>query len=134
MGGCCRAATPAHTRSSDCTCCSRLRSRCGSGNGCALSALVHGCLCLLRTIICRHCCATAQHGTTPDALALACVMRQPFAPMVLSGAASVAQLRSNSAALALAQSLPDDAVVQLQAALVMAPHKYWDERAQLAWN
>lgn len=49
-----------------------------------------------------------QFDSTPDALALACVLKQPFQPMVLSGAATVEQLRQNYAALGLAEQLPDD--------------------------
>jgi aryl-alcohol dehydrogenase-like predicted oxidoreductase len=42
-----------------------------------------------------------RSGTTPDALALAAVLAQPWADVVLSGAATVEQLRSNLAALEL---------------------------------
>lgn len=51
-----------------------------------------------------------QLETTPDALALACVLKQPFQPMVLSGAATVEQLRQNFAALQLLEQLPDGVV------------------------
>lgn len=35
----------------------------------------------------------ARHGAPPDALALALAMAQPFAPVVLSGAATAEHLR-----------------------------------------
>ena len=37
--------------------------------------------------------AALRIGTTPDALALAIAMHQPFKPMVLSGAATIEHLR-----------------------------------------
>lgn len=75
-----------------------------------------------------------QYNSTPDALALACVLKQPFRPMVLSGAATVEQLRQNYAALKLAEQLPDEAVQQLQEVLKQPATAYWDERARLSWN
>ncbi len=44
--------------------------------------------------------AAAYTGSTPDALALAVVLAQPWADIVLSGAASVEQVESNLSALA----------------------------------
>ena len=41
----------------------------------------------------------------PDALALAAIMAQPFEPMVLSGAVTSQQLRSNLRALELCDQL-----------------------------
>ena len=70
-------------------------------------------------------------GTTPDAVALAFAIEQPWADLVLSGAVSVEQLRDNLAATAL--RLDDDARLALQA-LAMPPEGYWRERARLAWN
>jgi aryl-alcohol dehydrogenase-like predicted oxidoreductase len=75
-----------------------------------------------------------QFNTTPDALALACVLQQPFQPMVLSGAATVQQLQQNYAALQLAEQLPGSVVQQLQEALRQPPQQYWEERSGLAWN
>lgn len=75
-----------------------------------------------------------QYNTTPDALALACVLKQPFQPMVLSGAATVEQLQQNYAAMQLAEKLPAPVVQQLQEALLQPPQQYWDERSKLAWN
>lgn len=80
-------------------------------------------------------CDTArQYNSTPDALALACVLKQPFHPMVLSGAATAEQLRQNYAALKLAEQLPDEVVQQLQEVLKQPANLYWEERARLSWN
>ncbi len=70
----------------------------------------------------------ARRGTTPDALALAGALAQPFADVVLSGAASVPQLRSNALSTGLAPEadlLPD---------VVEAPEAYWSARARLGWR
>ena len=40
-------------------------------------------------------------GTTPDALALAVVLAQPWVDVVLSGAATVGEIESNLAALSV---------------------------------
>jgi aryl-alcohol dehydrogenase-like predicted oxidoreductase len=70
-------------------------------------------------------------GTTIDALALAGVLAQPWADLVLSGAATVPQLQSNMAALAV----PWDAeAAEVLAALVEPPEVYWQTRASLKWN
>jgi aryl-alcohol dehydrogenase-like predicted oxidoreductase len=65
---------------------------------------------------------------TPDALALAAVLAQPWAGVVLSGAATAAQLESNLTALELD---PDPALLE---ELREEPSKYWDERSALPWN
>ena len=72
-----------------------------------------------------------QHQTTPDALALAAALAQPFADVVLSGASTADQLRSNLAALSL--ELSADELSHL-AGLAEPPHAYWQTRAELAWN
>ena len=72
-----------------------------------------------------------QHQTTPDALALAAALAQPFADVVLSGASTTDQLRSNLAALSL--KLSADELSHL-AGLAQPPHAYWQTRAGLAWN
>lgn len=71
--------------------------------------------------------AARRLGTTPDALALAAALAQPWADVVLSGAATVAQLHSNLAALDV---VPDDEL----AALTEEPQRYWSTRAALPWN
>src|SRR4051794_35795879 len=70
-------------------------------------------------------------GATPDAVALAAVLAQPFVDVVLSGAATAATLRSNVAAAALV--LDGDALAQLDA-LAEDSERYWKARSGLAWN
>lgn len=69
--------------------------------------------------------------TTPDALALAFVLAQPWADIVLSGAAAVRQLESNLRASGL-KILPD--VAERLASLAVSSVDYWRHRATLAWN
>lgn len=70
-------------------------------------------------------------GSTPDALALAHALAQPWADVVLSGAASVEQLASNVAAVELRL----DAEAQTALAGVARPvDAYWRERASLTWT
>ena len=70
-------------------------------------------------------------GTTPDAVALAFAIEQPWADVVLSGAVSVDQLGDNLAATDL--RLDDEARATLQA-LALPAADYWRERAGMAWN
>jgi aryl-alcohol dehydrogenase-like predicted oxidoreductase len=70
-------------------------------------------------------------GTTVDALALAAALAQPWADVVLSGAATVAHLRSNAAALQV--KLNGETWDRL-GALAWAPEAYWDERSRLPWT
>lgn len=72
--------------------------------------------------------AAAERGTTPDALALAAALAQPWAGVVLSGAATEATLRSN-----LRARDADVAGLDL-GALREAPEAYWKTRAALPWN
>ncbi|NGO41697.1 aldo/keto reductase [Streptomyces ureilyticus] len=67
----------------------------------------------------------------PDAVALALVLRQPWAGVVLSGAATVNQLVSNLHAAVV--DLDDEQVARL-AALAEEPHAYWERRGQLPWH
>jgi aryl-alcohol dehydrogenase-like predicted oxidoreductase len=69
--------------------------------------------------------------TTLDALALAAVVAQPWADVVLSGAATVAHLNSNAAVLSL--GLDKENAEKLQA-LAETPQEYWTRRGRLAWN
>jgi aryl-alcohol dehydrogenase-like predicted oxidoreductase len=69
-------------------------------------------------------------GTTPDALALAAVMAQPWADVVLSGAATEEQLASNVGALAVPWD--EQAAAQL-APLRESPAEYWGTRVRLRW-
>ncbi|WP_328772849.1 aldo/keto reductase [Streptomyces sp. NBC_00286] len=67
----------------------------------------------------------------PDAVALALVLHQPWAGVVLSGAATVNQLVSNLHAAVV--DLDDEQVARL-AALAEEPHAYWERRGQLPWH
>lgn len=74
-------------------------------------------------------------GASVDALALAAALAQPWASTVLSGAATLAQLASNVAAVELAAR--DDvraALEDLTAELAEPPDVYWTKRAALAWT
>jgi aryl-alcohol dehydrogenase-like predicted oxidoreductase len=73
----------------------------------------------------------AERGTTPDALALAAALAQPWADVVLSGAATVETLRSNLTAFDVEY---DDELDRRLAGLVEDPIDYWRTRANLVWN
>ncbi|MFJ7149900.1 aldo/keto reductase [Streptomyces sp. NPDC100445] len=73
----------------------------------------------------------AASGLGCDAVALAAVLRQPWAGVVLSGAATVAQLTSNLHAAVV--DLDEDRFARL-ATLAEEPHVYWERRAQLPWH
>jgi aryl-alcohol dehydrogenase-like predicted oxidoreductase len=75
--------------------------------------------------------AARERGTTEDALALAAALARPWADIVLSGAATVAQLESNLAARSLGW---DDELEQRLAGLAEPPKAYWEKRAALPWN
>lgn len=66
-----------------------------------------------------------------EAVALAAVLSRPWADVVLCGAATVEQLRSNVRAL----NVPDAEVKRaLQSMGPEAPERYWEKRASLPWN
>ena len=73
----------------------------------------------------------AELGAGEDAVALTAVLAQPFADVVLSGAATPEALESNLAATALALSA--DALEALSA-LEEEPKRYWAARGELAWT
>ena len=75
--------------------------------------------------------AAAEHGTTPDALALAAVMAQPWAGVVLSGAATVATLLSNLQAAHLAWTPEVD---ERLAGVAEDASSYWERRSALRWT
>jgi aryl-alcohol dehydrogenase-like predicted oxidoreductase len=77
-----------------------------------------------------HAAAQARQ-TTIDALALAAVIHQPWADVVLSGAATVEHLQSNLAALDVEW---DDEVADQLSILIEPPVEYWKTRSHLAWN
>jgi aryl-alcohol dehydrogenase-like predicted oxidoreductase len=75
--------------------------------------------------------SAARLGTSLDALALAAAIAQPWADVVLSGAATLAQLESNLGALAVPWD--DQAAAELHP-LVEVPNAYWATRGDLKWN
>jgi aryl-alcohol dehydrogenase-like predicted oxidoreductase len=66
-----------------------------------------------------------------DAVALALVLRRPWAGVVLSGAATTDQLASNLHAAVV--DLGDEQLSRL-AALAEEPAAYWEHRARLPWH
>jgi aryl-alcohol dehydrogenase-like predicted oxidoreductase len=75
--------------------------------------------------------AARERGTTEDAVALAAALAQPWADVVLSGAATVDTLRSNLAALDVAWDAELD---ERLATLAEPAQEYWERRSRLAWN
>jgi aryl-alcohol dehydrogenase-like predicted oxidoreductase len=73
----------------------------------------------------------AQLDTTVDALALAAALAQPWAHVVLSGAATTEQLRSNLRAVEVHWKADIDARLE---SLTMESGEYWRERSALPWN
>jgi len=69
--------------------------------------------------------ATAR-GVTEDAIALAAVLAQPWATVVLSGAVTPAQLDENLTALTVGELPP--------LSLAEAPDAYWSERSARPWH
>jgi aryl-alcohol dehydrogenase-like predicted oxidoreductase len=72
-----------------------------------------------------------ETGLGCDAVALALILRQPWAGVVLSGAATTTQLASNLHAPVV--DLDEDQLSRL-AALAEDPQTYWERRAQLPWH
>lgn len=70
-------------------------------------------------------------ATTVDALALAAALAQPWAGVVLSGAAAVEQIESNLKALNVAW---DEEAAKTLFNLAEAPEIYWQTRSALPWN
>jgi aryl-alcohol dehydrogenase-like predicted oxidoreductase len=70
-------------------------------------------------------------GVSPDALALACVLAQPWVDVVLSGASTVAMLQSNLGALEVTVS---GGAWERLSCLAEDPDEYWERRSELAWN
>lgn len=75
--------------------------------------------------------AAVELGVTPDALALAGVLAQPWVDVVLSGASTPEMLLSNLAAAEVA--LPGDLLDRLDV-VRETPEGYWATRAALPWN
>ncbi len=76
------------------------------------------------------CQAAAAAGTTPDAVAIAAALAQPWATVALSGAVSAAQLQANVAALRLDVG-PD---VAADLGLAEPAAAYWSARAARPWT
>jgi aryl-alcohol dehydrogenase-like predicted oxidoreductase len=72
-----------------------------------------------------------QTGATPDAVALAFVLRHPWADVVLSGAATTAQLTTNLRAATV--TLTDTQHSHLTT-LTETPPTYWTHRSRLPWH
>ena len=75
--------------------------------------------------------AARERGTTPDALALAAVLAQPWVDVALSGAATVDTVRSNLGALDVTWDAELD---ERLAGLTEPADAYWERRAELAWH
>ncbi len=73
---------------------------------------------------------------TADALALGCILAQPFQPRVLSGAVTAAQLESNLDAELVAARLgkDPDLLTEIMSKTLMNSEEYWSDRSKLAWN
>ena len=72
-----------------------------------------------------------RYGVGIDAVALAAVLAQSWAGVVLSGATTAAQLESNLAATSI--GLSEDEVAELLA-LAEPPPQYWSTRSALPWT
>jgi aryl-alcohol dehydrogenase-like predicted oxidoreductase len=73
---------------------------------------------------------TATLGERPDVNALAAALDQPWADVVLSGAATIAQLHSNLMALDCTTRWDGDRLLPL----ALDPQIYWSERAAMKWT
>jgi aryl-alcohol dehydrogenase-like predicted oxidoreductase len=99
--------------------------------GCAVivkEALANGRLVHQEGPLARVC---AQTGATPDAVALAAVLHQPWVTVVLSGASTTGQLAANLQAATLAL---DPGQLARLATLAEEPTGYWRHRSGLPWN
>jgi len=70
-------------------------------------------------------------GTTIEMLALAAALARPWADVVLTGAATVEQIRSTVFALELAYD--EELEVQLRS-VSLKPAEYWQARSSFKWN
>jgi aryl-alcohol dehydrogenase-like predicted oxidoreductase len=70
-------------------------------------------------------------GTTVEMLALGAALARPWADIVLTGAATVAQIQSNVAALELPY---DDAVDEQLRSAAVGSADYWRGRSSFGWN
>jgi aryl-alcohol dehydrogenase-like predicted oxidoreductase len=72
-----------------------------------------------------------RHATTPDVVALAAALANAWVDVVLSGAVTPAQVRSNAEAVRLEL---DDGSLAALSALATEPESYWSARAALPWT
>jgi aryl-alcohol dehydrogenase-like predicted oxidoreductase len=75
--------------------------------------------------------AARSLGVSPDALAMAAALAQPWADIVLSGATTVEMLHSNLAAAAIELT---DGLPERLGEVGEAPVTYWERRSALSWN
>jgi aryl-alcohol dehydrogenase-like predicted oxidoreductase len=73
----------------------------------------------------------ARLHATPDAVALASVVQQPWADVILLGAATPEQVDSNLRAFEISLSADD---LQALAGIRQAAEEYWTRRSRLSWN
>ena len=73
----------------------------------------------------------AQFNVSLDALALAAALARPWAGVVLSGAATLAQLDANLKSLDVTWDAQAESELPR---LAEAPDTYWQTRSDLAWN
>jgi aryl-alcohol dehydrogenase-like predicted oxidoreductase len=74
---------------------------------------------------------SSGHGATIEMVAIASALDQPWASVVLSGAVTEPQLRTDCAALALDLTASDR---QKLRSLAESPSDYWEHRAGLPWH
>jgi aryl-alcohol dehydrogenase-like predicted oxidoreductase len=70
-------------------------------------------------------------GVTADALAIGAVLSRPWVDVVLSGAATEAQLASNLTALDVRVDATHLAAMRT---IAESPEAYWTRRSQLPWT
>jgi aryl-alcohol dehydrogenase-like predicted oxidoreductase len=80
---------------------------------------------------CALAALAARFDVSRDAVALSAPLARPWADMVLSGAATVAQLESNLRSLDV--SWDEEAETEARR-LAGEPEAYWHTRSDLAWN
>jgi aryl-alcohol dehydrogenase-like predicted oxidoreductase len=73
----------------------------------------------------------ARHGVGADAVALAAVLANPWADVVLSGAVTPGQLEANLAAVRVEL---DPGELEELAGLAVPAERYWKERSALSWS
>jgi aryl-alcohol dehydrogenase-like predicted oxidoreductase len=94
-------------------------------------ALANGRLALPDTCPPAVAAIAARHSAQPDVVAIAAVMERPWADVVLSGAATVAELLSNRAAPTV--TLTPEELLEL-APLAERADDYWAARSRLPWT